>query len=162
MPVRRSMPRNRAATEQTAPRAPPTAIATLLLPAEWMASPHQLPVRVAAARFLESAARGGGPDAAAWDAARVACVERELSDELSSLCRLPSASTVSAPSDRGLRTFAYAGDERTLLVHRWVVLRFRDGSAFAAFTDLNGFLTLDAPPTPDARLELPDSMPLDR
>ena len=133
-----------------------------LLPAEWMASPHQLPVRVAAARFLESAARGGGPDAAAWDAARVACVERELSDELSSLCRLPSASTVSAPSDRGLRTFAYAGDERTLLVHRWVVLRFRDGSAFAAFTDLNGFLTLDAPPTPDARLELPDSMPLDR
>ena len=61
-----------------------------------------------------------------------------------------------------LRTFAYAGDERTLLVHRWVVLRFEDGSAFAGFTDLNGYLTLDAPPTTNARLELPESMPLDR
>ena len=53
-------------------------------------------------------------------------------------------------------------DERTLLVHRWVILRFRDGSAFAGFTDLNGYLTLDAPPTTNARLELPESMPLDR
>jgi len=133
-----------------------------LQPATWMASPHALPVRVAAAHFLESAARAEGPAAAEWDTARAACLERELSDELSAFCRAPSAPAASARPGSSLRTFAFAGDERTLLVHRWVVLRFRDGSAFAAFTDLNGFLTLEAPPTPDARLELPDSMPLDR
>lgn len=129
-------------------------------PAAWMATPHQLPVRVASARFLSEAALAGGPAAAEWESARVVCVERELSDELASVCRRTPESPSATPAP--LRTFAYAGDERTLLVHRWVVLRFQDGSAFAGFTDLNGYLTLDAPPTTNARLELPESMPLDR
>lgn len=134
-----------------------------------MVAPHPLPVRAAAARFLSGAALAGGPAAAEWQAARIGCIERELSEELSAFCRRVAASPAegSAGSAEGsampaLRTFAYAGDERTLLVHRWVVLRFEDGSAFAGFTDLNGFLTLEAPPTPNARLELPESMPLDR
>lgn len=133
-----------------------------LEPAAFMAPPHQLPVRVAAARFLSGAALAGGPATAEWETARVTCVERELSDELASVCRLTATSTSDAEPVAALRTFAYAGDERTLLVHRWVVLRFRDGSSFAGFTDLNGYLTLDAPPTTNARLELPESMPLDR
>ena len=48
-----------------------------------------------------------------------------------------------------------------MLANHWVVLRFADGSAFAGFTDLNGYLSLDAVPTVDARLELPETMPLE-
>jgi hypothetical protein len=133
-----------------------------LTPGTWMSSPHPLPVRVAAARFLEGAARTHTEATQEWEAARATCLERELSDELARFCRSPDAAPTTMSTTRAVRTLAYAADERTLLVQRWVVLRFGDGSAFAAFTDLNGFLSLDAPPTASSRLELPESMPLER
>ncbi|MCA9532489.1 MAG: HEAT repeat domain-containing protein [Myxococcales bacterium] len=130
-------------------------------PSAWMTAPHQLPVRAAAAHFLAGAAQSGGAAAAEWNGARAVCRERELTESLLELCRSgePQAAT-DAPS-RALRTYAFAADQQTVLANHWVVLRFADGSAFAGFTDLNGYLSLDAVPTVDARLELPETMPLE-
>jgi hypothetical protein len=61
--------------------------------------------------------------------------------------------------------YAFAGDETTLLVHRWIVLRFADGTSYGAFTDLNGYLAMRTPPVAEdatVRLELPESVPLER
>src|SRR5690606_37722267 len=91
----------------------------------WMQAPHQLPVRVAAARSLEGAAAGSPASNAEWSSARAQCLARELAEELLRVCRQANAHTREGAAPRtALRTYAYAGDERTLLTHRWVVLRF--------------------------------------
>ncbi|MEZ4325653.1 MAG: HEAT repeat domain-containing protein [Polyangiales bacterium] len=125
--------------------------------------PHQLPVRAAALQFVASAAVAPGATHAAmeeWSQVRARCLANELTDTLLGFCQRATPMPTEART-RDVRTFAFAGDERTLLVNRWVVLRFADGTAFAAFTDLNGYLTLNAAPPGDVRLELPESVPLE-
>ncbi len=126
-------------------------------PADWLGPRHAAPVRAAAARWLAAAARAGSVDAARARDLLSRCVRTETAPEVAGACEDPSMPPLEEVAD----VYAYSADGERLRANALVALRFADGSAWVAHTDVLGHLRLERAPTGRLVLDDPVSTPLD-